>query len=127
MKEKLEKLLDNAYAPYSNFKVACIIITNDNQEFVGVNVENASYGATICAERSAITNAITNGCKKGDFKRLSIMNSSMKVATPCFICRQLFVEFFNPDMPVICYSIDGKCETYQVKDLCPYEFGEDNL
>ena len=68
MKEKLEKLLDNAYAPYSNFKIACIIITNDNQEFVGVNVENASYGATICAERSAVVNAISHGYKKGDFK-----------------------------------------------------------
>ncbi len=126
MEEDLRNLLDNASCKYSNFKVSAILETTKGI-FKGVNVETASYGATICAERSAITNAITNGCKKGDFKRLSIMNSSMKVATPCFICRQLFVEFFNPDMPVICYGIDGKYETYQVKDLCPYEFGEDNL
>ena len=74
MKEKLEKLLDNAYAPYSNFKVSCILKTNDSKEFIGVNVENASYGATICAERSAILSAISHGYKKGDFQEIHIFS-----------------------------------------------------
>lgn len=126
MKEKLEKLLDNAYAPYSNFKVACIIITNDNQEFVGVNIENASYGATICAERSAVVNAISHGYKKGDFKEIHIMNASEKIASPCFICRQVLIEFFNQDAKVYLYTKD-KMETYTLKELTPVMFNEDNL
>ena len=61
MREKLLKLLDNSYAVYSNFPVAAIVVMNDGREFCGVNVENASYGATICAERSAIVSAISAG------------------------------------------------------------------
>ena len=70
MREKLIKLLDNSYSPYSNFKVAAILITKDGKEFYGVNVENASYGASICAERSAIVSAISNGYKKYDFENI---------------------------------------------------------
>ena len=74
IKLKLKELLNNSYAVYSNYNVSCVLETKDNNYFYGVNVENASYGATICAERSAITNAITNGYKKHDFKRIYIMN-----------------------------------------------------
>ena len=89
MREKLEKLLNNSYAKYSNFRVACICVMNDGNEISGVNVENASYGATICAERVAITGAIAKGYKKGDFKELHIMVDSDKIGTPCFMCRQV--------------------------------------
>lgn len=126
MKEKLEKLLENSYAPYSNFKVSCIIKTNDNQEFLGVNVENASYGATICAERNALLNAITNGYKKGDFKEVHIMNSSSKIAFPCFMCRQVLIEFLNPDTKVYLYTKD-KMEEYSLEELTPHVFNEENL
>lgn len=126
MKEKLQKLLDNAYAPYSNFKVSCIIKTNDDNEFYGVNVENASYGATICAERSAILNAITNGYKKGDFKEIHIMNSSNKIAFPCFICRQVLIEFLNPNTKVYLYT-KNELETYTLDALTPHQFNEENL
>lgn len=126
MKNKLEKLLDNAYAPYSNFKVSCIIKTNDDKEFIGVNVENASYGATICAERSAILNAISSGYREGDFKEIHIMNSSSKIAFPCFLCRQVLIEFLNPETKVILYTKD-KEENYSLKDLTPHEFNKENL
>lgn len=126
MKEKLEKLLENSYAPYSNFKVSCIIKTNDNQEFLGVNVENASYGATICAERNALLNAITNGYQKGDFKEVHIMNSSSKIAFPCFMCRQVLIEFLNPDTKVYLYTKD-KMEEYSLEELTPHVFNEENL
>ena len=127
MKEKLENLLNNAYAPYSNYKVSCIIKTNDEKEFPGVNVENASYGATICAERSAILNAISNGYKKGDFKEIHIMNSSEKIAFPCFICRQVLIEFFNKDTEIISYNLEGKETIYKVSDLCPHTFSKEDL
>ena len=68
MKEKLIKLLDNSHSPYSKYRVSAIVTMKDGKEFSGVNVENASFGATICAERNAILNAITNGYGKGDFK-----------------------------------------------------------
>lgn len=127
MQEKLKALLDNAYAPYSNYKVSAILEMKDGKEFVGNNIENASYGATICAERSAIVSAISNGYKKGDFKKLSIMNSSNKIGTPCMICRQVFVEFFDYDMEISCYNILGENQTYLVKELCPYAFLKENL
>ena len=126
MKEKLENLLNNAYAPYSNYKVSCIIKTNDEKEFSGVNVENASYGATICAERSAILNAISNGYKKGDFKEIHIMNSKEKIAFPCFICRQVLIEFFDKDTKVYLYTKD-KQELYTLSELTPHMFNEENL
>lgn len=126
MKEKLQKLLDNAYAPYSKFKVSCIIKTNDDNEFGGVNVENASYGATICAERSAILNAISNGYKKGDFKEMHIMTSSDKIAFPCFMCRQVLIEFLNPNTKVYLYT-KNELEVYTLDELTPHPFDEENL
>ena len=127
MEEKLKELLNNSYAKYSNFKVSAILETKDGNLFNGVNIENASYGATICAERSAICNAISNGYKKSDFKRLYIMNSSEKICTPCMLCRQVFQEIFDTNMEIICYNINGSNITYKVEDLCVYPFSEDNL
>ena len=126
MKEKLQELLDKAYAPYSNFKVSAIIVTKDGREFKGVNVENASYGATICAERNAILNAITNGYRKGDFKEIHIMNSSSKIAFPCFICRQVLIEFLEPSTKVFVYTKD-LMEEYTLSELTPHKFDEENL
>lgn len=125
MIEKLRELTNNSYSPYSNYKVSAIVVMKDGKEFNGVNVENASYGATICAERSAILSAISNGYKKGDFKELHVMTSNG--GTPCFMCRQVISEFFDRDAEITFYSNDGDKETYQVKDLCPYPFGESDL
>lgn len=127
MKDKLEKLLNNAYAPYSNYFVSCILITNDGKEFPGVNVENASYGASICAERNAILTAISSGYKKEDFKELHIMVSSGKVGMPCFMCRQVISEFFKKNAKVYCYSTKGEILVHTVEELCPYPFGADDL
>ena len=76
MQEKLIKLLNNSYSPYSKFRVASIVVMKDGTEFSGVNVENASYGASICAERSAILSAISNGYKRYDFEKLYVLSSS---------------------------------------------------
>lgn len=126
MKEKLEKLLENSYSPYSHYPVSCIIVTKDNKEFIGVNVENASFGATICAERSAMLNAISNGYKKGDFKEIHIMNKTDKFSFPCFICRQVLIEFMNPETMVYLYTKDT-LEKYILEELTPHKFNEDNL
>ncbi len=127
MKEKLLKLLNNAYAPYSNFKVSCIIVMKDGKEVTGVNVENASYGATICAERNAITTAITLGYKKEDFDSIYIMTSGKNISSCCFLCRQLIVEFFNPNSKVTFMNTLGESTNLLVKDICPYPFTSDDL
>ena len=127
MKEKLLELLNNSYSPYSKFRVAAIALMKDGTEFNGVNVENASYGGTICAERVAITSAIASGYKKGEFSKLYVMCDSPKISSCCFICRQTISEFFSKDAEIVLYSNDGEKETYLVKDLCPFPFGSSDL
>ena len=126
MREKLEKLLENSYAKYSGYRVSSICVMMDGKEISGVNVENASFGATICAERNAITTAIALGYKKGDFKELHVMVDSDKIGTPCFVCRQVITEFMNKDILVKLYSKTEEL-TLTVADLCPYPFSEENL
>ena len=126
MKEKLEKLLENSHAIYSNYRVSCVCIMNDGRTFDGVNVENASFGATICAERNAITSAVAAGYKKGDFKELHVMVDSEKMGHPCFVCRQVITEFFRDNDKIYVYS-KKNMEVYHVSELCPYPFSEDNL
>lgn len=127
MKEKLLELHKNSYTPYSNYQVSAIVVMEDGREFSGVNVENASYGATICAERSAIVSAVTAGYKVGDFKELHVMVSSGEIGMPCFICRQVISEFFKKDSEVYCYDTYGRVENYKVEDICPFPFGSDDL
>lgn len=127
MEESLKRLLRNSHSPYSGFRVASICLMKDGKSFGGVNVENASYGATICAERVAITTAVSNGYKKGDFSKLYVMCDSAKVSSSCFMCRQVINEFFDRECEVVFYSNDGDKETYLVKDLCPYPFGSSDL
>lgn len=125
MEQKLKELLNNAYAPYSKYKVAAILKTKEGNLFTGVNVENASFGATICAERVAITKAISEGYN--DFKELYVMVDSEKIGTCCFICRQVIAEFFDKESDIYCYNNKGEVEIFKVKDLCPYPFNKENL
>ena len=127
MREELIKLLNKAYAPYSKFKVAAIIETADGKYIPGVNVENASYGAAICAERNAVTTAVAMGYRKGDFKKIYIMVSGDKLSMPCFICRQVIVEFFDKDSEIVLISKNGEEERHTVSELCPYPFDETDL
>lgn len=125
MVEELKELLNRSYAKYSNYKVAAILVTKDGHKFSGVNIENASYGASICAERSAFCSAISNGYK--EFSKLYVIVDNEKIATPCFICRQVIIEFCDKDMEVICINNKGDSKTYKVSELCTFPFDEDNL
>ena len=127
MKEKLLNLLNNSYSPYSKFRVASIVVMKDGNEFNGVNVENASYGATICAERSAIVSAISAGYKRYDFKELYVMCDSSKISSSCFICRQLIEEFFDKDANVTFMSNKSESKTYKVSEICPVPFDDEDL
>lgn len=127
MKEKLLELLNNSYCPYTKFPVAAIVVTKDGREFPGVNVEDASIRAGSCAERTAIFNAVTNGCKKGDFKELNVMSRDTNIARPCGTCRQMIYELFDKDNIIRCFSPDGNYIEYKVSDLCSDFFGPENL
>ena len=127
MKEKLIKLLSNSYSPYSKFRVSSIAVMKDGKEFCGVNVENASYGASICAERNAFTTAITMGYRKGDFKNLYLMVSGKKMSMPCFMCRQVITEFMDPDGKIILMDKEGNRKEYTVSECCPYPFDANDL
>lgn len=127
MKDKLLELLNKAYAPYSNFRVSAILETTDGKIYTGVNIENASYGATVCAERVAIFKAVSDGYRKGDFKKLHVMVDSPKISSCCFMCRQVISEFFNNDTEIILYNNKGEYKTYTKEELCPLPFNSEDL
>ena len=122
MYENLKMIIKNSYSPLSKYKVACILVCNDNQEFIGVNIENKSFKSGMCAEQVAIGSAISEGYSKEDFKELHVLGSGKKYCTPCFLCRELLSEFFKADAKVFCYNKNGKFKEFLVSDLCPYAF-----
>lgn len=104
---RLTHLLDRAYAPYSNFKVSCILKIKDGQTYSGKNLENASFSATICAERVALCNAFGNGVDPKDITEIHLMSSNPKPIPMCFVCVQTFAEFLSPDVDVFLYGFQG--------------------
>ncbi|HNW81624.1 MAG TPA: cytidine deaminase [bacterium] len=97
--KKAVEIRDNAYAPYSKFKVGAVVITGSGELFAGVNIENSSFGATVCAERIALFSAVTQG--KHDIEAVVIASELKgKAVFPCGMCRQVLADF-NPEMRVI--------------------------
>ncbi|KAM9917392.1 hypothetical protein OXX59_009370 [Metschnikowia pulcherrima] len=116
---------DLSYSPYSKFRVGCAILTTSNDIIKGANVENASYGAAICAERTAITRAVMEGHKS--FRAIVISSDQQDPISPCGICRQVIREF-GVDTPVFMTSADGKVVVEKsLAELLPMSFGPDNL
>ncbi len=106
-----------AYAPYSKFKVGAAIETKDGRIYTGCNVENASYGLSICAERVAVTKAVSEGAKR--FKRIVIVTKN--ATTPCGACRQFLMEF-NPDLEIIFADPKGRSNKTTLSKLLPRAF-----
>jgi cytidine deaminase len=129
MKKKLLELLNNSYSPYSTFKVASILVTKNNKEYLGVNVENASYSGCICAERSAIVNAISTGEQVLSFKEIHVISSGVKRVFPCGFCLQFMVETLGMDMPIFLYTNgdDINSKKFLLKELIPHGFGPGDL
>ncbi len=115
--------MQKAYAPYSNFQVGACLLSTDGRTFQGCNIENASYGATICAERAAIANALTAGANR--FTAVAIAGSGAQ-SWPCGICRQVLSEF-SEDMRVICGQYGKGFDVVKLSDLLPHAFGPDHL
>ena len=94
-----------AYAPYSKFKVGAALLAEDGRIFTGCNVENASYGLTNCAERTAVFKGVSEGAMR--FTALAVAGGEGEVAMPCGACRQVLAEFLPPEAPVRCVTLDG--------------------
>lgn len=126
MQKKLNTLLKNSYSPYSNVKVAAILLTKDGKEIKGVNVESATHTPTSCAERTALTQAATKGYRYGDFKEIHITSSTSDFLYPCGVCRQMMAEFFEPNTKIHVHS-HGKVKTLTYKELMPYSVTNKDL
>ncbi len=109
----------NAYAPYSRFQVGAALECDDGTVFTGCNIENASFGCTICAERTACVKAVSEG--KRSFKRIAIFADSENWPTPCGACRQ-FLSEFSPDIEILCSKADGRYVSYKLSQLLPHQF-----
>jgi cytidine deaminase len=109
----------NAHAPYSNFRVGAALRAKSGRVYTGCNVENATYGLTVCAERVAILKAISEG-ERG-FDAIAVVTDTNKLTPPCGACRQLIWEFCG-DVPVILANLKGSSETHQMSSLFPHPF-----
>jgi cytidine deaminase len=114
----------HAYAPYSGFAVGAALLADDGRVFTGVNVENASYGLTVCAERNAIGAAVVEGARR--FRAIVVVADGPSPVTPCGMCRQVLREF-PPSFPVRCYTGAGRPYETDVDGLLPAAFGPEHL
>lgn len=110
---------DRAYAPYSNFKVGAAVEAESGTIYIGCNVESASYGLTVCAERVAIWKGISCGEKR--FRRIAVVVDTEDLTPPCGVCRQIIWEFCG-DVPVILSNLEGKSEAIKMSELLPRAF-----
>ena len=115
----------NAYAPYSQFHVGAAALTSSGEVVKGCNVENASYGLTICAERNCISHAVVNG--QTEFSELVVYTEQEELTPPCGACRQVIVEFFPQDALVHAINHLNQCRTWTVEELLPNAFTPKHL
>lgn len=122
IKQLTQRALNNrekAYAPYSGFKVGAAILTSDGEIFDGINIENSSYGLTICAERVAAAEAVAAG--KRSFQAIAVACADEGFCRPCGACRQFLAEF-SPEMEIIMVNANGEWESSSLAKLLPFSF-----
>ncbi len=112
---------DRAIAPYSGFKVGAALETRDGQIYTGCNIENASYGLTVCAERVALWKALSEG--GADFRGIAVVTDTANLTPPCGACRQLLWEYCG-DILVRLHSLKGLDQEYRLSDLLPFPFDQ---
>ncbi len=131
MRKKLEELIElaienkkNSYSPYSKFRVSSVVLTKKGNIYKGVNIENAAYSVTICAERSALSSAISAGEKEID---TIIITGDSKMTYPCGVCRQFMAEFLDTDSKIVIANSVEDYKIYGLKDILPYNFSKKDL
>jgi cytidine deaminase len=124
--EKAFVAMKNAYAPYSNYHVGACAMMKDGTLFLGANIENASYGATNCGERSAVFAAYSNGYRKEDIVALAIVSDGERIAAPCGICRQVLSELLSEDCPIL-LSNGKETIVKTIDELLPMKFTKEDV
>lgn len=119
------KAKENSYSPYSKFRVGAALLCKDEKVYSGANVENASFGATVCAERIAVFKAITEGEK--DFEKIAISVDSENLGYPCGMCLQVMTEFCDDNFKVIISNRQGEYKEVKLKELLPNAFRKKEL
>lgn len=118
---------ENAFTPYSHFKVGAAVLLENGTIIDGCNIENASYGLCNCAERTALFKAYSMGYKKEDIKALAVVADTDRPTSPCGACRQVMSELMNQETPVYMANLKGDVMILSVKELLPYSFSESDL
>ncbi len=116
-----------SYSPYSKFRVGAVIYTKDGKKIFGANIENSSYGLSMCAERTAMFKAHLEGYSKEDIEVLALVGDSSTYAYPCGACRQVMSELLSLNCPVIVFSKTGAHINSSVEELLPYTFSKESL
>ncbi len=117
--EEAKKAQRFAYAPYSKFSVGAALLTKSGKVYTGCNVENSSYGAANCAERTAIFKAVSDG--EREFEKIAVVSVSNDLTYPCGICRQVMAEFM-PKGLIVLENLKGEILTYSCEELLPHSF-----
>ena len=117
---KAYEAMKYSYSPYSKFKVGAVVLTEDGYIYSGCNIENASYGATICAERNAIFKAVSEG--HNSIKKIAIVSMTRKFTYPCGMCRQVMSEFMDEDSMIILSDDEQGIKEYKFSEILPYCF-----
>ena len=123
---KADEARAHCYVPYSNYRVGCAILMNDGSVISGVNIENASYPVTLCAERSAMAHIISSG-QQHNIKALAVVTKSSPPGSPCGMCRQFLSEFLASDLPIILGNESGEIKLTNMAELLPLAFKKEAL
>lgn len=119
--------IKNSYSPYSNFPVSAVLKLKNGETIQGVNIENASFGLSNCAERSALFTAYSRGVKKEDIESILVYTSKDYFVSPCGACRQVMSELMEPDAKVYFANSKGEIKELLNKDLLPHGFSKEDL
>ncbi len=123
---KAFEAMENSYAPYSGYHVGAAVLTDTGKVYKGTNIENASFGATNCAERSAVFAAYSDGVRKDNITAVAIVSDGDRVCAPCGICRQVLSELIGQDVPI--YLSNGTQEVdMTIRRLLPMQFGIEDV
>ena len=118
--KQAKQAMEKAYVPYSHFKVGAAVLTKSGKIYTGCNIENASFGVTNCAERTAIFKAVSEG--ERELIRIAIVSSGEDSTYPCGICRQVMSEFMTKEAEIILENANGEIEVFQLQKMFPYSF-----
>lgn len=122
--DKAIESLKNSYSPYSKFKVGCAILLKNGKIVTGANIENVSYGLSMCAERVAMFNVISQGYSKDDIVELAVVGDTIEPISPCGGCRQVMIELLNLDTKIYLSNLNKEVKEVTVSELMPYSFSK---